>query len=85
VLTKAQLMEHFDELVTAPDTAGTTGRRGGFVWDFAEWVLVLASYSRAFDWAGSTAGLRRRVPTAVVSSTNSSHQSARVGASIHSR
>jgi hypothetical protein len=66
-------------------TAGTTGRRGVFLWNFPEWVLVVASYNRAFDWAGSTAGLTHRVKTAVVSSTNPSHQSARVGASIHSR
>jgi phenylacetate-coenzyme A ligase PaaK-like adenylate-forming protein len=112
VLTKTQLMEHFDELVTARDvrlgdveeylaglrgnelfagkyqvcaTAGTTGRRGVFVWSVSEWVDVVTSYNRAFDWAGSTAGLTHRVRTAVVSSTNPSHQSARVGASIHSR
>jgi phenylacetate-coenzyme A ligase PaaK-like adenylate-forming protein len=112
VLTKQQLMDNFDRLVTRPDiqlaeieqylaaltgnqlfheryyvsaTAGTTGRRGIFLWDFPEWVQVVASYNRAFDWAGSTAGLTHRVKTAVVSSTNPSHQSARVGASIHSR
>jgi len=66
-------------------TAGTTGQRGIFLWTFAEWVQVVASYNRAFDWAGSTAGVTHRVKTAVVSSTNPSHQSARVGASIHSR
>ncbi|MGI5132820.1 phenylacetate--CoA ligase family protein [Pseudonocardia sp. CA-107938] len=66
-------------------TAGTTGRRGVFVWNFAEWRHVVASYNRAFDWAGSTAGLTHQVRTAVVSSTNPTHQSARVGASIHSR
>jgi putative adenylate-forming enzyme len=66
-------------------TVGTTGRRGVFLWDFREWVQVVASYNRAFDWAGSTAGLTHRVKTAVVSSTNPSHQSALVGASIHSR
>lgn len=66
-------------------TAGSTGRRGVFVWNFREWVQVIGSYNRAFDWAGSTAGLTHRVKTAVVSSTNPSHQSARVGASIHSR
>lgn len=66
-------------------TAGTTGRRGIFLWSFTEWVQIIASYNRAFDWAGSTAGLTHRVKTAVVSSTNPSHQSARVGASIHSR
>ena len=112
VLTKAVLMEHFDEISTRPDvrladlerhlagpgaaelfggrwfvcaTAGTTGRRGVFVWDRREWVEVLASYNRAFDWAGVAAGPTRRVPMAVVSSTNPSHQSARVGASVHSR
>ena len=111
VLTKAQVMEAFDELVTTLDvrlgaveaylagrrgnelfrgryyvcaTAGTTGRRGVFVWNFAEWVDVITSYNRAFDWAGSTVGLTHRVTTAVVSSANPSHQSARVGASIHS-
>ena len=66
-------------------TAGTTGRRGVFVWDRREWVQVLASYNRAFDWAGVAAGLTRRVSMAVVSSTNPPHQSARVGASVHSR
>jgi putative adenylate-forming enzyme len=66
-------------------TAGTTGRRGIFLWNFTEWVQVIASYNRAFDWAGSTAGLTHQVRTAVVSSTNPTHQSARVGASIHSR
>src|SRR5829696_3566560 len=53
--------------------------------DFSEWIQVVSSYNRAFDWAGSTAGFRQRVKTAVVSSTNPSHKSARVGASIHSR
>jgi len=112
VLTKAVLMDHFDEISTRPDvrladlerylagpdaaglfrgrwfvcaTAGTTGRRGVFVWDRRGWVQVLASYNRAFDWAGVAAGLTRRVSMAVVSSTNPSHQSARVGASVHSR
>jgi hypothetical protein len=31
-------------------TAGTTGRRGVFLWNFREWVQVVASYNRAFDW-----------------------------------
>ena len=66
-------------------TAGTTGRRVVFLWNFREWIQVITSYNRAFDWAGSTAGLMKRVKTAVVSSTDPSHQSARVGASINSR
>ena len=112
VLTKAELMGHFDELVTARDvhwaevegylaglggnelfrgryyvcaTAGTTGRRGVFVWNTSEWIDVLTSYNRVYEWAGSTASLTHRMTTAVVSSTNPAHQSARVGASIHSR
>lgn len=111
VLTKALVMEHFDELVTAlsvrladveahvaalrgnerfrgrywvASTSGSTGRRGLFLWDFAEWTTVLASYNRSFDWAGSRAGLTHRTKMAVVSSTVPWHQSARVGASVQS-
>src|SRR5215204_2236245 len=111
VLTKAQVMEHFDELVTDPSlgladveahlaalrgnerfrgrywvasTSGSTGRRGLFLWNFAEWTTVLASYNRSFDWAGSRAGLTHRTKMAVVSSTKPWHQSARVGASVQS-
>jgi phenylacetate-coenzyme A ligase PaaK-like adenylate-forming protein len=53
-------------------TAGSTGRRGVFLWTFREWVQLVASYNRAVDWAGSTAGLTHQVKTAVVSSTNPS-------------
>lgn len=111
VLTKAQLMEGFDEAVTdravrlddverhvtavrgdelyrgryrVSATAGTTGRRGVFLWDTCEWVDILASYNRAQEWGGARAGLTRRMSTAVVSSTNPAHQSARVGVSIDS-
>jgi phenylacetate-coenzyme A ligase PaaK-like adenylate-forming protein len=77
--------ELFQDRYYVSATAGTTGRRGIFLWDFREWVHVVSSYNRAFDWAGSTAGLTHPVKTAVVSSTNPSHQSARVGVSIHSR
>lgn len=111
VLSKALLMEHFDELVTDPmvrladveehvsalrgnerflgryyvaSTSGSTGRRGLFLWDFAEWTTVLASYNRSFDWAGSRAGLTHRTKMAVVSTTTPWHQSARVGASVQS-
>jgi len=111
VLTKAQVMEHFDELVTDPSlgladveahlaalrgnerfrgrywvasTSGSTGRRGLFLWNFAEWTTVLASYNRSFDWAGSRAGLTHRTKMAVVSSTTPWHQYARVGASVQS-
>jgi putative adenylate-forming enzyme len=66
-------------------TGGTTGRRGVFLADPAEWRTVLASYARAYDWAGVAAGLTNRLRMAVVSSRNPSHQSAIVGATVASR
>lgn len=69
----------------AAATAGTTGRRGIFLADPAEWTTVLASYSRAYDWAGLAAGITHRLRMAVVSSLNPSHQSAIVGATVASR
>ena len=112
VVTKQQLMERFDDVVTdrairladveayldhaaATDlfrghyrvsaTGGTTGRRGVFLANEAEWRTVLASYSRAYDWAGLRVGLTNRLRMAVVSSRNPSHQSAIVGATVASR
>ncbi|MFF1881943.1 phenylacetate--CoA ligase family protein [Pseudarthrobacter sp. NPDC058196] len=116
-VTKADLMEHFDEAVTRPDlrladledhlrtlsqsggdpglpwrgkwwaaaTAGTTGRRGTFVWNRTEWATILASYARANDWAGISAGVTKPVKMALVSSRIPTHQSAVVGASLRSR
>jgi phenylacetate-CoA ligase len=66
-------------------TAGTTGRRGVFVWDRSEWATVLASYARANDWAGVPAGLTHPLRVAMVSSRVPTHQSAVVGASLRSR
>jgi putative adenylate-forming enzyme len=112
VVTKATLMERFDDLVTdrnvhlaevdafsatasATDrfrdhyrvaaTGGTTGRRGIFLADPHEWTQVLASYGRAYEWAGVAAGLTNRIRMAVVSSTNPTHQSSIVGATVSSR
>lgn len=115
-VTKADLMNHFDEVITTPDltmadlenhlrsltqsggdpglpwkgrwwaaaTAGTTGRRGTFVWNREEWATVLASYARANDWAGISAGLTKPLKMALVSSLVPTHQSAVVGASLRS-
>lgn len=112
ILTKAVLMDRFDDLITRGDlrladarahlaagagaqrllgryyvaaTAGTTGEPGIFVWDVEEWAEVLASYSRAYGWAGASVRLTGRTRMAVVSSTVPSHQSALVGASVDSR
>jgi putative adenylate-forming enzyme len=111
-VTKATLMERFDDLVTDRDirladveryldnatavdrfrdryrvaaTGGTTGRRGVFLADPHEWTSVLASYSRAYMWAGVAAGLTKRLRMAVISSRNASHQSSIVGATVASR
>ncbi|MDV8147702.1 phenylacetate--CoA ligase family protein [Arthrobacter sp. B10-11] len=115
-VTKAELMDHFDEAVTTPDlrlvdlenhlralterggdpgvpwkgrwwaaaTAGTTGWRGTFVWNRSEWATVLASYARANDWAGISAGLTRPLKMGLVSSLVPTHQSAVVGVSLRS-
>ena len=65
-------------------TGGTTGRRGVFVSDPHEWTAVLASYARAYDWAGLHPSLSHRIRMAIVSSRNPSHQSALVGATVAS-
>lgn len=112
IVTKATLMERFNDLVTdrevrladverymtsasATDrfrdryrvaaTGGTTGRRGVFLADPHEWTQVLASYGRAYEWAGVAAGLTNRIRMAVISSTNPTHQSSIVGATVASR
>jgi putative adenylate-forming enzyme len=110
-LTKARLMERFDDLVTDPDvrledverhvetslvtdvfrgryrvaaTGGTTGRRGIFLADPDEWTSVLASYARAYAWAGLNPSLTNRIRMAIVSSRNPTHQSSIVGATVAS-
>jgi phenylacetate-CoA ligase len=110
-LTKSELMNNFDEVVTdrrvtlvqvrehldrlqrdelfldkyrVTRTAGSTGKPGIFLSDPLEWASIIASYSRAQEWAGISAGLTRRTRLAVVSSRVPSHQSARVGASVDS-
>jgi phenylacetate-CoA ligase len=76
--------ELFDGRYRVASTSGSTGRRGIFLWDPDEWATILASYNRSFDWTGVGAGLTHRTKMAVVSSTTPWHQSARVGASVHS-
>jgi phenylacetate-CoA ligase len=46
---------------------------------------VLASYARAYQWAGIEAGLTHRLRMAVVSSTTPTQQSSIVGATVASR
>ena len=109
VLTKATVMERFDELVTDPAvrlvdverhleaatatdrfrnryrvaaTGGTTGRRGIFLADPAEWTQILVSYSRAYAWAGLDVGVTHPLRMAIVSSRVATHQSSIVGATV---
>ena len=84
-LTTATATDTFRGRYRVAATGGTTGRRGVFLSDPAEWRTVLASYSRAYDWAGVGAGITSRLRMAVVSSRNASHQSAIVGATVASR
>jgi phenylacetate-CoA ligase len=84
-LAHASATDMFSGRYRVVATGGTTGRRGVFLSDPMEWRTVLASYSRAYDWAGVAAGLTNRLRMAVVSSRNPSHQSALVGASVSSR
>ena len=115
-ITKGELMEHFDEAVTAPSlrladveahlrelveddgdpsvpwrgrwwvaaSAGTTGRRGVFVWDHREWASVIASYTRIPSWAGLSGLIRRPVRVAIVTSRRPTHQSAVLSATFNS-
>ena len=71
--------ELFNGRYRVASTSGSTGRRGLFLWDPGEWVTVLASYNRSFDWAGVGAGLTRRTRMAVVSSTTPCQVRAGVG------
>jgi phenylacetate-coenzyme A ligase PaaK-like adenylate-forming protein len=77
--------DRFREKYFVASTSGSTGLRGLFLWDEAEWATVMASYARAQDWAGIPVKLTRRMRLALVSSTTPWHQSAVVGATAHSR
>lgn len=84
-LDTASVTDRFAGRYRVAATGGTTGRRGVFLADEHEWITVLASYSRAYAWAGLTPGLTERPRMAVVSSLNPTHQSSIVGATVASR
>jgi putative adenylate-forming enzyme len=112
VLTKATLMENFDDLVTDRSvrlahvehflssahgnalfqdryvvlaTSGSTGLRGVFLFDPAEWLIALASITRPIYWAGARPNPLHPRRAAMIASTSVSHYSARVGLSLASR
>jgi phenylacetate-CoA ligase len=63
-------------------TGGTSGLRGIFLYDQAEWTTVLLSYSRANDWAGLHVGVLNPLKIAVVTTTVPWHESSLVGATL---
>jgi phenylacetate-CoA ligase len=65
-------------------TSGSSGRKSIIPSNAAEWAMIIASYGRANEWAGITAGPAHPVRMAVVSSATAWHQSARVAATIRS-
>ncbi|HLO35544.1 MAG TPA: hypothetical protein VK194_05660 [Candidatus Deferrimicrobium sp.] len=81
----ASATDRFRDRYRVAATGGTTGRRGVFLSDPHEWIQVLASYGRAYEWAGVAAGFTKRIRMAVISSRNPSHQSSIVGATVASR
>jgi putative adenylate-forming enzyme len=112
ILTKATLMESFDDVVTDRGlrltdleahlregtgrelfrgryvvlaTSGSTGRRGVFLFNEAEWIHALAFIARPMAWAGLTTGLRKPPRSAFIASTTPWHYSARVSHSLSSR
>lgn len=66
-------------------TSGSTGRRGVFLFNEAEWIHALAFIARPMAWAGLTTGLRRPPRSALIASTTPWHYSARVSHSLSSR
>lgn len=109
VLTKAIMMENYDELVTdravylkdverhlttlrgderflgrywLNSTSGSTGRRGLFLFDRAEWVTILASFLRSYHWLEGPMNLPRRLKIASVVSPTPWHMSRRGGETL---
>lgn len=91
-LSKAELEKHLQGDMHAPHlgeyqvcmTSGTSGLRGIFPFNEQEWLMVMASYARAYSWAGATPTLFRRFKMAVGSTTTRWHQSLQVGETAHS-
>lgn len=68
----------------ATSTSGTTGQRGLFLFNRSEWVTVLASFARSYQWAGLDLIPTHRLRVAAVTSNVSWHISARVTEALRS-
>lgn len=60
-LTAARCDERFLNRYWVNATSGSTGQRGLFLFNFAEWSMVLASYTRVYAWGGASPGLTHRI------------------------
>jgi putative adenylate-forming enzyme len=65
-------------------TSGSSGYPGLFLFDQADWVMVLASFARAREWAGVRVNLLQRMKMASIASTTPWHMSERAGATLRS-
>jgi phenylacetate-CoA ligase len=66
-------------------TSGTTGRRGVFLFDPAEWVGAIAAITRPIAWSGAAGNLRHPPKSALIASATPWHYSARIGKSLSTR
>jgi phenylacetate-CoA ligase len=89
-LTLQTLEEHLDGLerddlyldeYRVLATGGTTGRKGVFVYDRAEWRELVAGFYRMSDYVGLRPRLPRRVPITAVGASRPAHVSYRLSAS----
>ncbi len=65
-------------------TSGSSSHPGIFLFDAPEWLMVLASFARAREWAGVRVNLTQRMKMASVASTDPWHMSAQVAATLQS-
>ncbi|MDX2138621.1 MAG: phenylacetate--CoA ligase family protein [Chloroflexota bacterium] len=65
-------------------TSGSTGSPGIFLFNLQEWAAVLASFTRAYEFAGIHIDLAHHRKVAIVSSVTPFHMSYLVGSSLRS-
>ena len=65
-------------------TSGSTGSPGLFLFNLQEWARVLASFTRAYEFAGIHIDLAHHRKLAIVSSVTPFHMSYLVGSSLRS-
>ncbi len=66
-------------------TSGSSGHPGVFLVNRAEWLSMLASAFRAFEWAGIKMNPTHRVKMAMLASTTPFHMSGQGGATLGNR